>query len=614
MSFFTRFISRHHLFLLSGLLVAHVGLLAYSARYHSPVIDEPAHLAAGVSHWQLGDFALYRVNPPLVRMVAAAPVLFSGTHVDWSQHSHDLSIRREFLVGDDFIRANGSRVFDLMTLARWACIPFSLAGALVCFHWGRLLFGKAAGLAAATLWCFSPTILGHGSLITPDVGATALGAAACYCFARWLVTPTLRRALAAGLLLGLAEACKATWIILFPAFPAIWLLFRLGLPRVARRPPGRHLILISAIGWGILSATYGMNSIGLPLQTVPFQSQLFRSLLCSEEPDGSYAVRPLIANAPVPLPRDYLVGLDQQYRDLEGPQRSFLRGAWSSEGWWFYYAYGLLIKEPCGALFLAGCSLALWLGISVSSLRKRISQRRLAHLYAAALLSLCPALVLAIASANTGMNHHVRYVMPVVPYLYIGGCGLLTRRAPFRLTRTAIGVGLSAYVVSSSLLAFPHSLSYFNELAGGSANGIKHLNNSNIDWGQDLLALARWKREYAADESIHFAYFGRVHPIYADIQYRVPPLLSEGHSSAVIRKATAQRLEPGWYAISVTLLQGRKYTVQSPGGNSIVAHEGAFSYFQEMTPIGRAGQSIYIYKVPSSQISPSQTSATSAMP
>jgi hypothetical protein len=46
--------------------------------------------------------------------------------------------------------------------------------------------------------------------------------------------------------------------------------------------------------------------------------------------------------------------------------------------------------------------------------------------------------------------------------------------------------------IASSLGVYPHSLSYFNELVGGPANGHAHLLDSNIDWGQDLLLLKEW--------------------------------------------------------------------------------------------------------------------------
>ena len=39
--------------LLPALLLGNAGLLAWSAYRHSPTYSEPAHLAAGISHWQL---------------------------------------------------------------------------------------------------------------------------------------------------------------------------------------------------------------------------------------------------------------------------------------------------------------------------------------------------------------------------------------------------------------------------------------------------------------------------------------------------------------------------------------------------------------------------------
>ncbi|MBA3313142.1 MAG: hypothetical protein M3552_15670 [Planctomycetota bacterium] len=65
------------------LLVVHAGLLGYGAVVHSPTYNEPAHLVAGISYWRFGRFDVYSVNPPLVRFVAAAPVLFAGCETDW---------------------------------------------------------------------------------------------------------------------------------------------------------------------------------------------------------------------------------------------------------------------------------------------------------------------------------------------------------------------------------------------------------------------------------------------------------------------------------------------------------------------------------------------------
>ena len=52
-----------------ALMTIQTGLLIHSAKVHSPTWDEVGHLAAGLSHWELGRFELYSVNPPLVRTI-----------------------------------------------------------------------------------------------------------------------------------------------------------------------------------------------------------------------------------------------------------------------------------------------------------------------------------------------------------------------------------------------------------------------------------------------------------------------------------------------------------------------------------------------------------------
>lgn len=113
-------------------LLIHAALLAYSAYVHSPTLNEPAHLAAGLSHWKFGRFALYRVNPPLVWMVAALPVMAVGYREDWSGFYEGPGARPEAALGEDFFAANGERSLFLFMIARWACIPFSWIGAIVC--------------------------------------------------------------------------------------------------------------------------------------------------------------------------------------------------------------------------------------------------------------------------------------------------------------------------------------------------------------------------------------------------------------------------------------------------------------------------------------------------
>lgn len=156
------------------LLAIQTGLLAYSAYVHSPTLNEPGHLVAGLSYWKFGRFDVYNVNPPLVKLVAALPVMAVGYDEDWSGFYSGLGARPEFAMGEGFIAVNGERSFFLFMIARWACIPFSWLGGTICYLWARDLFGRPSGVIACAIWSFEPNILAHASLMTPDAHATSL--------------------------------------------------------------------------------------------------------------------------------------------------------------------------------------------------------------------------------------------------------------------------------------------------------------------------------------------------------------------------------------------------------------------------------------------------------
>ncbi len=59
-----------------------------------------------------------------------------------------------------------------------------------------------------------------------------------------------------------------------------------------------------------------------------------------------------LAHLPVPLPKNYLMGIDLQRWDFERKMWSYLRGEWRLGGWWYYYLYALAIKVPLGTWVL----------------------------------------------------------------------------------------------------------------------------------------------------------------------------------------------------------------------------------------------------------------------
>lgn len=119
-----------------ALLIFHSSMLAWIGLRNSPSLDEVGHLASGLSHWKLGRFDLYRVNPPLVRTLAAVPLLFLDVQTDWTAFDEAPLSRSEFSVGSRFCEINGRRGFFYFTLARWTCVPVSALGGFVTYRWG----------------------------------------------------------------------------------------------------------------------------------------------------------------------------------------------------------------------------------------------------------------------------------------------------------------------------------------------------------------------------------------------------------------------------------------------------------------------------------------------
>ncbi len=466
------------------LLSIHAAMLAHAATQHSPTKLEPAFLVAGLSHWHFGRFELFRVNPPLARMVAAMPVVVAGYEMDWSTYDNSRA-RQEFSLAASFTKANGRRSLWLITMARWACIPFSLIGGLFCFLWARELWGDdRAGLISLALWCCDPNVLAHAELITADCAATSFGVGAGYCFWRWLKHPTWSGTLLAGILLGLAELSKTSWTILFVLWPLLWTIQQISNRRadsvtesdalpVSFRGQLLQLSTMILTAICVVNFCYGFDGTCTSLKEFTFVSQ---TLSGSEDP-GNRFKDSWLGSIPVPMPKQYVSGLDLQKRDFEDyPQSSYMLGEWKNGGWWYYYLYCVLVKVPHGTQLL--------LLVATLSLGRLVRLSGKSYISLAVLL--LPALTLfAIVSSQLEFNHHFRYVLPAfgAAFVLIGG----VQRIRWFPCRVFLGLCLVFSIVSMAR-NYPHHLAYFNELSGGPEQGAELLMGSNYDWGQDTAA------------------------------------------------------------------------------------------------------------------------------
>lgn len=569
-----------------ALLAIHASLLLHSIYLHSVCIDEAAHIPAGLIHWHTGTYAAYRVNPPLPRMLATLPLL--GEDVYWVDGTSGEYVnpfaRIEWLHHREFYQWNQERYHDLIFRARWAGILWSCLGGWLVFCWARELYGYCGGMLALVLWCFEPNILAHAQLVSPDVPCCVAGLLAIYTFHHYLKAPTWSRALISGMALGLALLTKFTLIILLPVCLML-LLVAPTLPQLSRHKSllvrlGHAVLAIIAM-FVVINLGYLFEGSGRRLGDIPFISRTFAGPQADLDPQlgakgaGNRFRGTWLGSVPTPLPEDWLRGIDVQRRDFEqspDTRPSYLRGEWRSRGWWYYYLYALGVKLPLGtiALILAGLALAAILHRTAGSWRDELA------IYLPALA------LIALVSSQTGFNRHLRYVLPALPFLLVGvgKLGQLFRREYW--FAGALVLLLAVWTIVSSSRVYPHSLSYFNEAAGGPENGHAHLVNSNIDWGQDVLFLKHWMDEHPDARPMRMAVFNFVHWDVTGQQPLYPP------SDSCFGPGEECGPHPGWYAISVNALRG-----QNLGGG----YSATCSYFQHFQSVARVGYSIYIYHI-----------------
>jgi hypothetical protein len=597
-----------------ALLALHLALAESSLIQENPTVDEVAHLPAGVTYWQKGTFRLYHHNPPLIKLIAAIPVVWARPVMEpaYRDPSWTSPEPSQATFSQWFAYLNADRYFELFQLARMLMPFFSALGGLVVFLWSRRLYGTAAGFLSLCLWVFCPNILAHARLVTTDMGASVMGVAATYVFWRYLEKPSWQLAVLAGAMLGLAQLSKFSMLLLYAIWPFFWLV-RLTLLAPRREWPGRaagalaHGLVIVILSVLVIDAGYFFEGVGIPLGRFEFIS---RSLTRAVEPTYERGHRmnelydvllhfrenrfrgTFLEKVPAPLPEHYLLGFDEQKVETEGVPtklwqarsairqkdwdkareilrtsgeettgyRVYLDGEMRDSGWWYYYLAALVYKVPEGTWLLVLAGL-------ISLLRRTRTRAAWAD---EIVLWTIPCVVLYTISFLTDINLGLRYVLPIAPYVFIATGKVVPaveRRTGWRrLVRRGLIALCLGLTVAATVSIHPHYLAYFNRASGGPDRQPAHLIDSNLDWGQDLIGLREWCRREIPNERIGLAYFGQINPSIFSLRHDpfdwfLPPV--EPGSTVPMApvpsarlQGPARRLTPGYYAVSATLVYG----------------------------------------------------------
>lgn len=500
-----------------------------------PDADTWRHMPSGLNTWASGNFRSYNVNPPLVRLISSLPVHLFGGNIEWPQFVDRPGVRTETAVGDYYLMTVREQAWQWYRLSQLTALAFALLGTVLIDSIARRLWGPFSAAIAATLWATSPIVLAFSPSLAADVASATMLLLTCWRFYVWLRLRDFKSAGWLGTALGLSLATKFTLL----ALPVgLMVSYVIALVSDRRRLDLRQEMLQMLFG-GIIclllvNAMYLFDGTLLAAREYDFVSEAFERLV--ERPiqaseDASNSIVGLLRRIPIPLPKEYLIGIDVQRRDFEGRWPSYLLGQWSDDGWWYYYLVGFVVKEPLGFWGILAVGAMSLLAV------KRVRFRRYAVLTAPAWITLI------FISTQTGMNHHLRYALPFYPAAYLLA-GLLCCRLSM-LGKYSVAFLLLCYA-GSSLSHLPFSYCYFNRLVGGVENGSRIIGHSSLSYGQDLPQVIEWCEKQDDDIPVYF--FGEIHIAASFLGLRANNLW---HPERPTQEcwfliSAAKRIEPGY--------------------------------------------------------------------
>jgi hypothetical protein len=524
------------------LALIYVAQCAWFMRTQSLTYDEPVHIAEGLNAWRYGRFEQYNDHPPLARLWSTLPLLDQKWQVDIEQLPDAFRVTR--IAPDPVALAWRARAMNVL---------FGLLLAWLVWRAADRLLSRTAANFALALFAFSPSLIAHFSIAATDGAATLFIFATAWALVPWREKATWRRTAGLGLLLGLLLLAKFSTVPMF-VLALLWML-----------PLGADKIIPSPTKWN-----WGKTAAALLLAVFVVWAGYFFHVSRLTVRDGTLTATLPNWTAPIVKPvrgdrnysllipaGEYIEGFRELVRHNRQGQPAFFLGQVSYHGGWrLYYPVVILLKWPTIVLALSLAGLAI-------AVRRKV--RVPPDLW---IMASFPALYLAMA-IFARFNLGERHVLPVYPFAILFAAAVWEWGSRKRAV-AALLIVLAALNAADALRYAPGYLSYFTPFLRP-AESFRLLTDSNLDWGQGLLALRDYQRDHPG-ERISLSYFGSVDPQLYGIQSD----LFDGHKRV-----------PGTVIVSATNLSGQ-----------YLAEPETYRWLLERKPAKILDHSLYVFHVP----------------
>jgi len=510
------------------LLLCFVVQCAWFAHTQSFTFDEPLHLTTGLHNWRFHRFDFVLEHPPLGHLLPALPIAFGNWDITWAD-----ATKKGILV---------TAITDPIGMAiRTRLVNVALGTTLGIFVWfvARNMFSEGAANLVLALFAFSPSLIANFSLVTTDGVTTLMVFLAAIQLLRWRKSPSVGQVLLLGLVLGLLLLSKLSTPPVLCVALALMLVLKPDGWEWSPRLWNWHAMLTALVVAGlVLWGGYFFHVSRLKMGDGRVEMTFPNREPFAKDSVGrivGFMRRPLQHHMTLFVPAgEYLEGLADLVVHNQGGHKTFLLGqASDTQRPWFLPALALM-KWPPIVILLSTFGLVLLI------LRKVRAKIDLLVLF---ILPSCFLLFqIVLSKISTGERHF----LPVYPFVLLL-CGATWEYAQAtkkeahprgimqKGTLTWLLV-LGALLNAADVLRYaPGYLSYSNILIPNRVS-YKYFSDSNLDWGQGLLALREYEQQHP-NEKIWLSYFGSVDPAVYDV--RATPLrVGERVSGTVVISGT----------------------------------------------------------------------------
>jgi 4-amino-4-deoxy-L-arabinose transferase-like glycosyltransferase len=507
----------------AALFVLALGLQVVAVTGQSLIGDAAYHLLAGHQALRHGTNSLNLEHPPLVKMVAALPLLAEDEPAtDEPPVRLDRVLEASHRLFDDSDVAGRVRIRSRLLVLLIFGVPFLAA----CYLLGREVADRATGVVLAATMAFSIPTLPSLAILQTDTAA-ALGFTLTLATALRYVKPGRqgpRAAAGLGLGLGLALATKLSGVL---AAPMVLVAVAAATGTTSRRRFS-DLTVASGVALVLLWTSYGVANRGYDAAVGRDSIERYcrgEALIVDHEME-SWEPPLLAVERFSPSAAQYLTGLlGVRIQNGLGVYPSYAFGKIDSRGRWWYFPVALLIKTPLVLLLASLLAVASW--------RRRWPSPALAVV--------ATTLVLYLATAMTSSyNLGIRHLLPILPILYLPAARWTAT------TRRRSAVVLGVLVLEAVLLA-PLWMSATNTWWLGEKNPTRFV-LGEVEYRQDFVALADEARRRGLE---------RLYVLYPTVDAReiaaYPPLVAA--YPPLVAAIPGDELTAGWYAVNVMVEQ-----------------------------------------------------------